>query len=199
MLVVDVTVLGLVGGAPGGETPRVADSSAAGAGRLCMLEQLPRVGGVDARPSRFSVPTHRLLREQLSGPRTAPRGVLRARFKTGSACPALPSPRARTRAGRQSTIVLVQSRHSRAPAACIATNRLQRRAQSDSSSWGGQPKSASAPLSAPAASAPSDACVAGSSSRAAPLYPRGPSSSRERGPPSTEQVARWSSCTRRRS
>ena len=26
---VDVTVLGLVGGAPGGETPRVADSSAA--------------------------------------------------------------------------------------------------------------------------------------------------------------------------
>ena len=27
---VDVTVLGLVGGAPGGETPRVADSSAAG-------------------------------------------------------------------------------------------------------------------------------------------------------------------------
>ena len=27
----DVTVLGLVGGAPGGETPRVADSSAAGA------------------------------------------------------------------------------------------------------------------------------------------------------------------------
>jgi len=29
---VDVTVLGLVGGAPGGETPRVADSSAAGAG-----------------------------------------------------------------------------------------------------------------------------------------------------------------------
>jgi hypothetical protein len=30
---VDVTVLGLVGGAPGGETPRVADSSAAGAGR----------------------------------------------------------------------------------------------------------------------------------------------------------------------
>ena len=28
---VDVTVLGLVGGAPGGETPRVADSSAAGA------------------------------------------------------------------------------------------------------------------------------------------------------------------------
>ena len=31
--VVDVTVLGLVGGAPGGETPRVADSSAAGAGR----------------------------------------------------------------------------------------------------------------------------------------------------------------------
>ena len=32
--VVDVTVLGLVGGAPGGETPRVADSSAAGAGRF---------------------------------------------------------------------------------------------------------------------------------------------------------------------
>ena len=31
-LVGDVTVLGLVGGAPGGETPRVADSSAAGAG-----------------------------------------------------------------------------------------------------------------------------------------------------------------------
>ena len=30
---VDVTVLGLVGGAPGGQTPRVADSSAAGAGR----------------------------------------------------------------------------------------------------------------------------------------------------------------------
>ena len=30
--IVDVTVLGLVGGAPGGETPRVADSSAAGAG-----------------------------------------------------------------------------------------------------------------------------------------------------------------------
>ena len=30
----DVTVLGLVGGAPGGETPRVADSSAAGAGRF---------------------------------------------------------------------------------------------------------------------------------------------------------------------
>ena len=30
---VDVTVLGLVGGAPGRETPRVADSSAAGAGR----------------------------------------------------------------------------------------------------------------------------------------------------------------------
>ena len=29
-----VTVLGLVGGAPGGETPRVADSSAAGAGRF---------------------------------------------------------------------------------------------------------------------------------------------------------------------
>ena len=28
-----VTVLGLVGGAPGGETPRVADSSAAGARR----------------------------------------------------------------------------------------------------------------------------------------------------------------------
>ena len=28
---VDVTVLGLVGGAPGGETPRVADSSTAGA------------------------------------------------------------------------------------------------------------------------------------------------------------------------
>jgi len=27
-------VLGLVGGAPGGETPRVADSSAAGAGRF---------------------------------------------------------------------------------------------------------------------------------------------------------------------
>ena len=27
---IDVTVLGLVGGAPGGETPRVADSSAAG-------------------------------------------------------------------------------------------------------------------------------------------------------------------------
>ena len=34
---VDVTVLGLVGGAPGGETPRVADSSAAGAGRLRRL------------------------------------------------------------------------------------------------------------------------------------------------------------------
>ena len=33
-IVVDVTVLGLVGGAPGGETPRVADSSAAGAGRF---------------------------------------------------------------------------------------------------------------------------------------------------------------------
>ena len=32
--VLDVTVLGLVGGAPGGETPRVADSSAAGAGRF---------------------------------------------------------------------------------------------------------------------------------------------------------------------
>ena len=32
--IVDVTVLGLVGGAPGGETPRVADSSAAGAGRF---------------------------------------------------------------------------------------------------------------------------------------------------------------------
>ena len=31
---VDVTVLGLVGVAPGGETPRVADSSAAGAGRF---------------------------------------------------------------------------------------------------------------------------------------------------------------------
>ena len=31
---VDVTVLGLVGGAPGGETPRVADSSAADAGRF---------------------------------------------------------------------------------------------------------------------------------------------------------------------
>ena len=31
---VDVTVLGLVGGAPGGEAPRVADSSAAGAGRF---------------------------------------------------------------------------------------------------------------------------------------------------------------------
>ena len=31
---VDVMVLGLVGGAPGGETPRVADSSAAGAGRF---------------------------------------------------------------------------------------------------------------------------------------------------------------------
>ena len=31
---VDVTVLVLVGGAPGGETPRVADSSAAGAGRF---------------------------------------------------------------------------------------------------------------------------------------------------------------------
>ena len=31
---VDATVLGLVGGAPGGETPRVADSSAAGAGRF---------------------------------------------------------------------------------------------------------------------------------------------------------------------
>ena len=31
---VDVTVLGLVGGAPGGETPRVADSLAAGAGRF---------------------------------------------------------------------------------------------------------------------------------------------------------------------
>jgi hypothetical protein len=30
----DVTALGLVGGAPGGETPRVADSSAAGAGRF---------------------------------------------------------------------------------------------------------------------------------------------------------------------
>jgi hypothetical protein len=30
----NVTVLGLVGGAPGGETPRVADSSAAGAGRF---------------------------------------------------------------------------------------------------------------------------------------------------------------------
>ena len=34
VLWVDVTVLGLVGGAPGGETPRVADSSAAGAGRF---------------------------------------------------------------------------------------------------------------------------------------------------------------------
>ena len=32
--VVIVTVLGLVGGAPRGETPRVADSSAAGAGRI---------------------------------------------------------------------------------------------------------------------------------------------------------------------
>ena len=31
---VNVTVLVLVGGAPGGETPRVADSSAAGAGRF---------------------------------------------------------------------------------------------------------------------------------------------------------------------
>ena len=31
---VDVTVLGLLGGAPGGETQRVADSSAAGAGRF---------------------------------------------------------------------------------------------------------------------------------------------------------------------
>ena len=30
-LLVIITVLGLVGGAPGGETPRVADSSAAGA------------------------------------------------------------------------------------------------------------------------------------------------------------------------
>ena len=30
-MLVDVTVLVLVGGAPGGETPRVADSSAAGA------------------------------------------------------------------------------------------------------------------------------------------------------------------------
>ena len=29
-----VTVLGLVGGAPGGETPRAADSPAAGAGRF---------------------------------------------------------------------------------------------------------------------------------------------------------------------
>ena len=176
----------------GGETPRVADSSAAGAGRFSR--------GASRRRRRYptvAIPrTHpQLLQEQPTGPRTAPRGFLRARFKTGSACPALSSPRARTRAGRQRTIVLVQSRHSRAPAACIATNRLQRRAEIGSSSWGGQPKSASAPLSAPAASAPSDACVAGSSSRAAPLYPCGPSSSRERGPPSTEQVARraWSS------
>ncbi len=38
---VDVTVLGLVGGAPGGETPRVADSSAAGAGRSFHNSVLP--------------------------------------------------------------------------------------------------------------------------------------------------------------
>ena len=35
-----VTVLGLVGGAPGGETPRVADSSAAGAGRFFTTREL---------------------------------------------------------------------------------------------------------------------------------------------------------------
>ena len=36
-----VTVLGLVGGAPGGETPRVADLSAAGAGRFFHNSLLP--------------------------------------------------------------------------------------------------------------------------------------------------------------
>ena len=178
----------------GGETPRVADSSAAGAGRFSR--------GASRRRRRYptvAIPrTHpQLLQEQPTGPRTAPRGFLRARFKTGSACPALSSPRARTRAGRQRTIVLVQSRHSRAPAACIATNRLQRRAQSDSSSWGGQPKSA--PLSAPAAPAPSTrasrAAVPGKETQSASAAG---SSSQERRPPSTEQVAQWSSCTRRR-
>ena len=34
---VDVTVLGLVGGAPGGETPRVADSSCCGPGLLLVF------------------------------------------------------------------------------------------------------------------------------------------------------------------
>jgi hypothetical protein len=42
---VDVTVLGLVGGAPGGETPRVADSSAAGAGRFFHNKRTSTMGG----------------------------------------------------------------------------------------------------------------------------------------------------------
>ena len=40
---VDVTVLGLVGGAPGGETPRVADSSAA---LLLSTSATPRLASV---------------------------------------------------------------------------------------------------------------------------------------------------------
>ena len=59
--VVDVTVLGLVGGVPGGETPRVADSSAAGAGRffhnsvpqgLVVTSVLQAASKLGSRPSK---------------------------------------------------------------------------------------------------------------------------------------------------
>jgi len=50
VLVVDVTVLGLVGGAPGEETPRVADSSAAGACRA------DGVTATDGAPLRQAIP-----------------------------------------------------------------------------------------------------------------------------------------------
>ena len=62
-----VTVLGLVGGARGGETPRFADSSAAGAGRVFLNSILPskqnRLGEtpripVDKNP--FGKPVHTL-------------------------------------------------------------------------------------------------------------------------------------------
>ena len=46
---VDVTVLGLVGGAPGGETPRVADSSAAGAGASFITGDESAASVIDTR------------------------------------------------------------------------------------------------------------------------------------------------------
>ena len=77
-MLVDVTVLGLVGGAPGGETPRVADSSAAGSvyKLVAVCKTLASLGsrswGEAYRRSTWSTRSERPLRRAFFLPAVTP-------------------------------------------------------------------------------------------------------------------------------
>ena len=116
-------------------------------------------------------------------------GVEASRKHSWPTCPL--AARTCARGGQRRTIVLAVGRHSRAPAACIATKWSPRSAHECSPGLGGRgPRGGSTKRRCEAQCARRSPHILNTAEPACASY--------SAKPPSTEQVARWSSCTRLR-